>query len=61
MIYDAQGNIWATPRTIGFRREVQTTSNEVSECITFERPKPTLPDWTIDERPSDPIYRGPKS
>jgi hypothetical protein len=53
MIYDAAGNLWATPRRIGFRAEVQTTSHEPAEHVTFQSPEGKVPAW-LDDGASKP-------
>lgn len=54
MIFDAQGNLWVTPRTIGFRCEVQTTSHEPADSVTFSMPGRNVPEFVSEESSAEP-------
>lgn len=57
MIYDAYGNIWAVPMTIGFRREVQHGSHEPAHTINLPVVVSIPPKWIVEEQPPAP-YAG---
>ena len=57
MIYDAHGNLWATPLRIGFHQNVQSGSHEPADAVTFNQPSPKTPEWVEQEASSQPYAR----
>jgi hypothetical protein len=57
VIYDARGNLWRQPNTIGFHRNEQRDEWEPADSITFSQPKAEPPGWVEEERSSAP-YAG---
>ena len=54
MIYDARGNQWRSPNTIGFHRNEQRDEYEPADAVPFAAPKADPPGWVEEERSSAP-------